>query len=323
VLSYIAAAASSYSLIISGFSHKIIKAHFSILAFVSIYGLYIYFAQKYNLWEPLRNRLGTGGQDFRFERVEFQYLFHRALGSFREPSHLANWLACTIIFLLPQKKVFKNRFFELLVIFLSIALLILTGSFLGIICLLAGLMTFAVVARRMAWVLSAFSLVMTLILIWLAESLMGVDLLSALLPRFEQFAQGGLYSTNRSEIYYYLSENIPQFQGIGIGHSALLYSQYTGDDLISPIINLFITVWYEAGVVGISCIIFSFFLPIIRMGEYASKGSTIIAGSFSAHICWIFAYFGMVPELSPYHATTIGIFFGQIYLMKHNNHYDT
>jgi hypothetical protein len=318
VISYVSAAVSSYSLVINGFTREILRQHAAILIFVIFSGLYIYFAQIYNIWEPSRNRMGTGGQNFQVDQVEFQYIFHRALGTFREPSHLAIWLVATVMFLMPQKNLFKNTLSKSIIIVLSIFLLILTGSLLGIICLIVGLMTFSIAGGRMGLLVSGLLVALMLILSLIADAIFGVDLLAALGPRFEEIASGGLSASNRSDTYNFLEDNYPTIIGVGIGHSALIFSASTDIDLISPLLNLFLNIWYESGIIGVICILTSFITPFFLFGNFHSPGNSILVGGILAHICWLLAYFGMVPELSPYHATAIGMFFGNIYLIKYS-----
>lgn len=320
VISYISASIAVYTLVLCGFSYRVMRAHILLLSFVTIAGLYIYVAQIYGLWEPFRNRMGTGGQDFASESVEFQYSFHRALGTFREPSHLANWLTVTLLFLLPQRSAFHSRRNKLALLISAIFLVLLTGSLLGVICLLAGSITLLVSGGRRTWVVVACSLFISPIVIWFADDVLGIDFVSAIAPRLEALYQDGLGGTNRSYIYEYFWDHPPTIAGVGIGNGALIHSLKSGNLLISPIINAFLNSWYETGVVGLLLIIIAFMRPLTYWRSIVSSDNQILHGCLAAHICWMFAYFGMLPELSPYHATTIGIFFGQISLKNINKY---
>jgi hypothetical protein len=324
VISYIAALFTSYNLVLNGMSYLILRSNVYLLGIVTVLGIYIYLAQRYGFWEPPRTRMGTGGQDFTLERVEFQYLFHRALGTFREPSHLANWLSATLLFLLPQKDIFRKERNKFLLLIFSIFLLILSGSLLGIICLLAGFVALMAVGGRRSWLLAVFSLIVIPAIIWFANAFFNVDIISAISPRLQTILQNGLIGTNRSYVYEYFLSYPPSALGIGIGHNSLAYSMVSGNLLVSPVINAFVNILYEAGIIGLVLVVSSFLFVFTQIRPALKAENLVAIGALAAHVSWIFAYFGMVPELSPYHATIIGIFFGQLSLVtskekKYNN----
>lgn len=319
VLSYAAAMLASYNIVLNGETDRILRSHVYLLGFVTASGIYIYLAQRYGLWEPPRTRMGTGGQDFTSEVVEFQYSFHRALGTFREPSHLANWLAATILFLLPQKEIFRKFWAKFFLLISSVFLLILSGSLLGAICLFAGFVALVVVSGGRSWLLAVFPLIVIPIIIWFANTVFGVDIVSAISPRLQAILDDGLIGSNRSYVFEYFLSNPPSLLGIGIGQSSLSYSMYSGSLLLSPIINAFFNILYETGIIGFSLIVLSFSFVFTRMGPILKAGDLVALGALAVHVSWLFAYFGMVPELSPYHATIVGVFFGRIALLNIKN----
>ena len=89
LLSFVASVYVALWLLQQGCREHVIKAVVTIGCFISVAALYIYAAQIYGLPELPRNRLGTAGG---LQAIRFTYDFHRAIGTFREPSLLAAWL---------------------------------------------------------------------------------------------------------------------------------------------------------------------------------------------------------------------------------------
>jgi hypothetical protein len=128
----------TYNLCIIYNSYKIIKFFEIIFSIVLFIGIYIYLAQILDFWEPLRNRIGTGGQNFIESSVSFSYAFHRLLGTFREPSHFAEWIVGPLLIVLSKLKSSPNKY-RLILAALGIVCLILSGSLLGILGFASGL----------------------------------------------------------------------------------------------------------------------------------------------------------------------------------------
>ena len=131
-LSYLAMVMILIELCIAGKWEWIIKFIVNLGVLVSFYAVYVYFAQTYNFSELLpRSRLGTAAGA---QSIVFSYEFHRAMGSFREPSHLAEFLMVPFIlaFLNGDKLVAWKKIIIFIVIFL-------TGSMSAILSLFIGL----------------------------------------------------------------------------------------------------------------------------------------------------------------------------------------
>lgn len=107
---------------------------------VAIISLYIYYAQIYGLPDFYRNRLGTGGG----AQPAFYGSYHRAMGTFREPSLLAQWLALPFFVSL-----IKNNLLWSVASILILVVVLLTHSLTGFIGITIGLaVTFTILVMR-------------------------------------------------------------------------------------------------------------------------------------------------------------------------------
>lgn len=308
---YVSALSTGYMISEAGGYTRSMKILTTTLMVVSISSIYIYIAQKYGLWEPPRNRAGTGGQDYLSEAVAFSYSFFRALGTFREPSHLAEWLSATLLLLLPQARSMVSRLRYVTMVTLAFSTMVLTGSLLGFMGLMAGAI-YIVFAKRnyMVFVHAVLALIFSVLFTLTVEWLFDIDLLGALLPRIDELAYGGIGETNRSAIYEYFWSYPPPISGQGLGNGALIFSQYSGTDLISPIINLFMTSWYDGGVLGLLLMIMFFVLPFRATMNGAISRHPLVIGGLASHVSFIVSYFGRAAELNPVHGVYIGLVMG-------------
>lgn len=100
---------------------------------VALVAIYVYFAHVNGWPELARTRMGTGGGE---QNVRFTFEFHRALGTFREPSQLAVWLTIPLFASLAWSKRTLNP-----AAIVMTAALLLSGSTTGLLAGAAG--TFA------------------------------------------------------------------------------------------------------------------------------------------------------------------------------------
>lgn len=247
LLSFWGAAQSVYFLCCNGFADRLIRSILIISCIVCLYALYTYMAQLYGLPEIWRNRLTTGGGHYSGV-TRFSYAFHRATGSFREPSHLAEWL------LMPLSYVFvKNIRYAKYLFFL---VLMLTGSMTGIISFAVALiLTLFFVAKlnpkftKKIFVLSFTVFVAGVLFSIFAKSYSGgsADLFSVILTRMTPVVDSGIEMSNRGYIYEYFRNSPPPFFGQGFGLSNLIFSNYLGIFLPASFLNLYISVLYGGG----------------------------------------------------------------------------
>lgn len=279
---------------------------------VSIVALYIYIAQVYGLWELPRTRIGTGGQDFTTEAVSFQYLFHRALGTFREPSHLAQWLTGPVLMMLAISHR-KSTAGSFITIVISILVLILTGSFLGALGFATGfLFIVAMNIRRLSFKYMIIIAVIPFSLI-AAKLIFGVDFLAAVLPRMADMAFGGIEATNRDFVWRYLTESPPPIFGYGIGNSNIRLSEYLGSPLMSSHSGLFTQTLYSLGAPGFVVIVVFLLGPFwIVLKNSRFRSDTVLLGCLAAHLAWIIFYSGDSEELSAIHSALLGLLWARV-----------
>lgn len=306
-----------YWLVKRGAVISILRVCTWLLFFGSVSAIYVYFAQIFGFWEPPRNRMGTGGQDFVSEGVHFTYAFHRALGTFREPSHLGEWLSSSLVLLLPV--IFKLSGLWLgmgVIILVSIALL-LTGSLLGILCLFTGLTILAILSGQMRFraVLLAF-VSLLLFFATFVYGIFGIDIIGTLAPRMQELLEGGVKATNRAYVY----ENIELVPigliGYGLGTAPLIIAQVTGSDLVVSVLNLFLSAAYDAGIIGVISYVMFFIAPVALTLRYRLARDPLISGCLASHAAWIVSYIGRAAEINPAHAISMGIVLAVVYMRR-------
>ncbi|MFV1976252.1 MAG: hypothetical protein ACC651_10930, partial [Candidatus Scalindua sp.] len=186
---------------------------------VSAYAVYVYMAQIYGLPEIFRGRIGTGGGD---QPVAFTYAFHRAMGSFREPSHLAQWLV------LPFFMTFIGKSLWYLAARIIIVFVVLmTGSLTGIVAISSGyIFSMLVVFTLRKAIASTIGLLAVLFLAWslfymvaLPNEGGSIDILAIILDRLNLILQNGIEASNRGYIYEYVYHHGIPFVGYGFGNA--------------------------------------------------------------------------------------------------------
>ncbi|MCB0362452.1 MAG: hypothetical protein KDD35_07010, partial [Bdellovibrionales bacterium] len=140
LLSFISTVGVTYWLMEANQGEKFIRQCAYLGVIVALYGLYVYLAQVKGWPEIPRTRVGTTGKE---QITVFTYAFHRAMGSFREPSHLAEWLILPLFFSMSLKS-WKGVFLSLVIG----SVLLLTGSLTGIVSSLFGFSMAALLGLR-------------------------------------------------------------------------------------------------------------------------------------------------------------------------------
>ena len=301
---------AAFWFLVRGWKPQVVRL-LTVLCFVfSLAAIYIYLAQIYGLPEPPRTRMGTGGGE---QSVKFTYAFHRALGTFREPSHLAEWLV------LPLFMSFASGgMLAYLARGLGVIALFLTGSLTGIGAILGGMaggflfmmpfMSMAVVKSvfRMVLIgaigLSAFSLVVS------SKGSKGADLIDVLVKRVEPLKEKGVGQSNRNYVYAYLaSKDIPWF-GEGLGNSNLKFTQATGLNATASFLNLFVNIELSLGYIGLALFIVFLVTPFFilfanRFYKFDADHYLILASFFG----WLFVFFAHSEELSLHFAVNYSL----------------
>ncbi len=266
MLSFIATFHIVYWLLINGYRDALIKWTVIIGSIIAVAAIYIYLAQIYNLPEPHRNRIGTNGDE---QITVFSYAFHRAIGTFREPSHLSAWLAVPLFLSLAYRQSLLNIHTTLIT-----ASILLTGSLTGILGSALGFTGAIIITRpyKLKNIKILLGLAMTLLIslgifysIAVSRAAEEVDIFRVVSSRMSPILfEGGLQRSNRDYIYEYLANTTIPLVGPGLGNSNLLFSQYLDKDTVVSFISLYVNYLLSLGVVGLALICFFLLSPITR-----------------------------------------------------------
>jgi hypothetical protein len=268
-----------------GYRGKLTEGIVLLGALISLYSLYVYYAQTHGWPELPRSRVGTSGHA---QKTVFTYAFHRAMGTFREPSHLAEWLILPFFLGLDQARSVNWR------TMIMGTTLLLTGSLTGIIGAAAGLAGALVVAS----VLRARELAKvarTLLLICLTPLLFSgfvasydagtVNLIGALSDRITPILMDEtMQSSNRDYVYHYFNNTEMSAWGEGLGLSNLHFSKALEIEATSSFLSLYINTALSGGYVGIVLLILFLALPLL---QNLGRASVMITG---AYIAWLIAF---------------------------------
>jgi hypothetical protein len=229
--------------------------------------------------------------------------YRRAIGTFREPGLLAEWL------LLPLFLSFaaRNRFARFGRAAMAVSLL-LTVSMTGILsagfgAAAAYLLTNPFRKRHMKQLATA--VVVVLVLGLLAQmAAVGIggtseNILSILSVRVGQLSEAGVAGTDRSYVYEFLRDHPPPALGYGLGNSNLYATHETGVYALFSFLSLYVNILYSAGVVGLALLLM-FLLPPVLRGALRSLRGSLGATTFilMAYLAYLAAYGATSEELS-------------------------
>lgn len=259
---------------------------------VSVFAIYIYVAQKFGLPEPPRSRMGTSGDA---QKTVFSYAFHRAMGTFREPSHLAEWLVVPFLFsLMSEARKFNLRAFVIG------SVILLSGSLTGMMGICIGLFASTLLTLGNGKIAIkaigklAIPLALGLMVFSVIASSSGGDtkgVLEVVWDRIEPILESGAQSSNRNYVYNYVDKAIWPVFGQGLGNSNLVFTYWMGTNVPNSFLNLFINVLFSLGYVGIILLGLFFLFPVIvQFVRNGFNANGRIFGLFSAFFAWIVMY---------------------------------
>lgn len=296
LLSFAAAAYIVYWLLAEGCWDPLARRTVIIGALVALAALYVYLAEAHGLPEPVRNRLGTAGGE---QPTVFTYAFHRALGTFREPSLLAQWLVVPFFLGLAL----RGRLFLFCTVIIG-ATILLTGSLTGILGSLIGiggtlLLTNPLsaanrkVLRRLLVTGGLSAVVFTVVavagygpkqlsLLWVLLSVIG-----------ERTA--GIAASNRHYVYAFVGSVPPPALGLGLGNANLVLSHWLRSPLEVSFLSLYLNVLYSTGVPGLTLLAIFLLRPLLRV---ARSRALRAAGETFVIVAGYFAWLAMFAELS-------------------------
>lgn len=310
VVSFVACVAVVVRLCRTGGESRIIALVVNLGVAVSIYAIYVYFAQLYGWPELLpRSRIGTAGGE---QATTFTYAFHRAMGSFREPSHLAEWLM--VPFALSFSK--SLRYLEARKLLIGASIL-LTGSMTGIMSLAIGFIVanFVVFMGVSAYRIDARTLTQlggTLVLLFLLVfgtnwALNGL-LFEAIDSRSREIILGGVQESNRGYVYEYLSSIPFPIFGDGLGNANIAFSAGTGNSLITSFLSLYFNVLYSLGIFGLCVFVLLLGYPIYHACRINMPGQRgFLFTLVWAYMAWLVAFAVDSEELTVMFGVAYGL----------------
>lgn len=273
--------------------------------FIALFSLYTYVSQLYGLWEPPRTRMGTGGQDYTQNEVIFSYGFHRLTGTFREPGHFAQWIF--LPFVLSIATFGRNVKALAPPVVMGLAFL-LTGSVLGILALMGGLLGFGFFSSRLKHKAMIIAVSLGAAVVISIVGLFQAEMIGAVAPRLVALFSGGVMETNRAYIYIYVMNSSFPVLGYGLGNSSLVLANYLGSILIPSHLSLYLNYLYSTGVLGlllVVCIVIYPFLESLRLaGRFDSKILVALGVSSGG---WVIIYAGDSEQFKLIHGVLIGL----------------
>lgn len=266
---------------------------------VATYALYVYVAQIVGFPEIPRNRLGTGGEQ---QAVYFSYAFHRAMGSFREPSHLAEWLVIPFFMTL-----LNNSIRYLAARILLMFVILLTGSLTGIVATIAGYMLSLLAVSplrkaipRLVTFVAILAVATALFRIFASPYLGGsADLWAIILERLSPIIrEGGLGGSNRAYVYEFVAANPFPLIGYGLGNGNILFGDSLGLGLTASFLSLYVNMLYALGFAGVWTILVFLLVPVIALFRFKTGNLRYLRVLVGSYLAWLLIYSAHAEELS-------------------------
>lgn len=265
----------------------------------ALYAIYVYAAHVYGLPEIPRTRMGTGGDE---QSIIFAYAFHRALGSFREPSHLAEWLV------VPFFMTFWGRGYGSLIARLLITfVLLLSGSLTGIVSVItAYFLSVTLIFPIWTAVVRLLTLALVVLFVGLMFSVFAysydgetVNIFAVLWERIYPLLEGGgLAASNRDYVYGYAASHSIPLLGYGFGNANILLSEYLGSGLVSSFLNLYLNMLYAVGYLGFIVVVVFLLFPLVWLLRLRRMDRYQLLSLSGSYIGWLLVYLVHSEELS-------------------------
>ncbi len=290
---FLASLSIVFWLVINGYRDALVRWIVILGCVVSGLAIYVYVAQVVGLPDIPRTRLGTAGGE---AGTTFTYAFHRAMGSFQEPSHLAEWLVLPFFLSMGSGQAIINYRSALIGV-----VLLLTGSLTGMISAAAGggIALISLIHRDRAtfyWALRTCLIVVAFVsLLILVINLtvksndeVGVDLWKVITDRMSPIIEEGLGQSNRDYVYEFISTiDFPIF-GNGVGNTNLLFSQDLGIDVVASLLSLYLSTIYSLGILGGILLFIFLVLPLfVLLKSFRGTNVQMAWAIVAAYMSWL------------------------------------
>ncbi|MGA7408964.1 MAG: hypothetical protein WBW33_00670, partial [Bryobacteraceae bacterium] len=301
LLSFVAISAVVYELLRRGHSDTIVSIVLWTGLFVAIAALYIYVAQLSGWPEPPRSRVGTQANGE--QTTVFTYAFHRAMGTFREPGFLAQWLVLPLLLSAFRRRNPVNIF--------SVAMstvLMLSGALTGLVSIPLG-MTAAFLIVRPNRVRHLMAIAGALVALgiglvgfsFFAQSYKGgdVDFVETISKRLAPMEERGMAGSNRAYVYSYIAEVSIPWIGPGLGHANMDFSRRLNAPIIISFINLYFNILLSGGLLLFPLFVYVLIRPLwsaFRVPWIARTAS--LYGIVGVYCSWLAMFAIQSEELS-------------------------
>lgn len=307
VLAFIATASLVYWLAANGYRGEMIKAIGYLGVAVSLVALYVYLAQVFGLPELARTRVGTGGGE---QVLRFTYPFQRAMGTFREPSFLGEWLVVPFFMSLGA-----NGKIALLLSATIGGAILLTGSLTGFLGVGLGFV-FAFFSTRPIRKAHLRTLLVLLLAVtfsalafsWIAvgQNVQDFSLWQTVTGRIQPILVSGPQASNRGYVYEFMAQSpIPVF-GVGVGHANLTLTHYLGSDAVASFLSLYMNYLYSTGIVGAAMLATFLAWPLRKL--VAARGQAYSLTIVAAYVSYLVMFAVRAEELTAMFGVAFALF---------------
>ncbi len=268
---------------------------------VSLFAIYVYVAYRFGWPEPPRTRVGTFGEG---QSTTFTYAFHRAMGSFREPSLMASWLTTPLLlcFADPRRTAWIPALCMAMALLLSGSLSGVMGMILGMGCGFVLLYPFGVIPVRLLVGGTLIFIVagMAFSLLAVANNNGSTEIVSVLWERVDEMLDQGASGSNRAYIYEALESTPVPWVGTGFGNSNLVFTRTYNSDVIVSFLSLYLSFQYSIGWPGFTVLLLALATPILLARHWASIGTQDQRRTAwvltSAYVAWLAYYLVLYEE---------------------------
>lgn len=294
-----------------GYRAHVVRSVVLLGTVLAVIAIYIYIAQITGLPEPFRSRIGTSGEE---QPTVFTYAFHRAMGTFREPSHLAEWLVAPLLLsFIYRATVTVDK------LLMGVALF-LTGSLTGLAGFVAGLAVVLAAGFMLGHVRwrTVFGLGVLLLVAGIGFSIIardygdgGADLFQVVVDRIGPILKYGAEASNRDYIYAYMSELDVTLAGVGLGNANLVLSEYLGSQATASFLSLYFHTASATGLVGLTLLLLLLSVPVIALCVRSTDASA--PWLLGAYFAWLIMFSVNSEELN----TLFGVVFALVAYAAH------
>ena len=268
-----------------------------------------------NFIDFLRNRLSTGAGEIYTLKYNYnfddQYIYHRAIGTFREPSLLVN--ALVLPFFLSIK---IKRYFSMVIIGLSMYLTYSLAMFIAI-CFGVISSLFVVYKTKLIsknFILPCFILIFLIFIFFK----FGSEFSNVYLERLAYISE------NNSRDYIYKNLEIilgDYWLGNGIGYGFFKLAEHILGSFEVPVsfLSLPLNIWSSGGIIGLIIIIYLILSHnILTLFNFNSFNRNLYLLIVPLNI-FLILYFSSFEELHIWHAIALGMYLSYFNNLKQNN----